>query len=206
MKNTSLDQEATGVDSTSPKTPKRIISTWKTVCDKSKDRTRELIKKWKTGEADSRDQGSDGTRKEEETDGGGGGGGVRSEKTWSVHVWGEYEPASVAEWLRTLTLNLGCMCGRIRRFAEWSENCGEYFVVEQIRCGFLDTFISSKKEEDNLNLVLEKIYIDQDHWLKKWNELIKGAASLNSFPLWVQYFPRILFQAINKSGKSFNVN
>ncbi|KAI5747036.1 hypothetical protein M8J77_010400 [Diaphorina citri] len=230
MKNTSLDQEATGVDSTSPKTPKRIISTWKTVCDKSKDRTRELIKKWKTGEADSRDQGSDGTRKEEETDGGGGGG-VRSEKTWSVHVWATWVKRCESEdempernqmslsnvqqeklkYFFSQLLDgdhdelISCndfhnLAERIRRFAEWSENCGEYFVVEQIRCGFLDTFISSKKEEDNLNLDIEKIYIDQDHWLKKWNELIKGAASLNSFPLWVQYFPRILFQAINKSG------
>uniref|UniRef100_A0A8D8M3V7 Sarcoplasmic calcium-binding proteins II, V, VI, and VII n=3 Tax=Cacopsylla melanoneura TaxID=428564 RepID=A0A8D8M3V7_9HEMI len=89
---------------------------------------------------------------------------------------------------------------RIRRFAEWSESCGEYFVVEQIRIGFLDTFISSKREEDNSNLEMEKIYIDQDHWLKMWNQLIRGAESLNSFPLWIQYFPRILFQAINKSG------
>uniref|UniRef100_A0A8D8LW86 Uncharacterized protein n=1 Tax=Cacopsylla melanoneura TaxID=428564 RepID=A0A8D8LW86_9HEMI len=50
MKNTSLDEETKGPDPSSPKAPKRIVSTWKSVCDKSKDRTRELIKKWKTGE------------------------------------------------------------------------------------------------------------------------------------------------------------
>lgn len=70
-----------------PQAPKRIMSTWKSVCDKSKDRTRELIKKWKSGGEggdESRDGDSDVISREES---GGGGNNGKGEKTWTVHVW-----------------------------------------------------------------------------------------------------------------------
>lgn len=55
------------------------------MCDKSKDRTRELIKKWKTGDGGGESQESDVQRKGKEEENGT----PRSEKTWSVHVWCE---------------------------------------------------------------------------------------------------------------------
>lgn len=40
-----------------------------------------------------------------------------------------------------------------------------------------------------------------DEWLDVWGSLLQPARSLQSLPLWLQYFPKILFQVINKSGE-----
>lgn len=33
-----------------------------------------------------------------------------------------------------------------------------------------------------------------------WGQLLETARTLEALPLWLQYFPKILFQVINKSG------
>lgn len=43
-------------------------------------------------------------------------------------------------------------------------------------------------------------YITKEGWLHKWAQLISGARNLNDFPVWLQYFGKVLFQVINKNG------
>lgn len=40
-----------------------------------------------------------------------------------------------------------------------------------------------------------------DEWLLHWSRLIYGRKSINDMPLWLQYFAKIIFQVINKSGE-----
>lgn len=44
--------------------------------------------------------------------------------------------------------------------------------------------------------------VNIDEWLDVWGDLLRSARTMESLPLWLQYFPKILFQVINKSGKS----
>ena len=49
--------------------------------------------------------------------------------------------------------------------------------------------------------VNDHIYITQDGWLLKWAELVSESKNLNDFPIWLQYFIKVLFQIINKTGR-----
>lgn len=44
-------------------------------------------------------------------------------------------------------------------------------------------------------------YITKAGWLHKWAQLISAAKNLNDFPVWLQYFGKLLFQVINRSGR-----
>jgi hypothetical protein len=41
-----------------------------------------------------------------------------------------------------------------------------------------------------------------EHWLAQWSKMMSSARNLQDFPLWLQYFPKIIFLVINKSGES----
>lgn len=43
-------------------------------------------------------------------------------------------------------------------------------------------------------------YITKDGWLHKWGELLDGAKNLSDFPIWLQFFVKVLFQVINRSA------
>ena len=40
-----------------------------------------------------------------------------------------------------------------------------------------------------------------EHWLAQWSKLMSSACNLQDFPLWLQYFSKIIFLVINKSGE-----
>lgn len=48
-------------------------------------------------------------------------------------------------------------------------------------------------------------YITKEGWLHKWSELIDGSRNLGDFPVWLQFFVKVLFQVINRSGKFFYI-
>lgn len=47
-------------------------------------------------------------------------------------------------------------------------------------------------------------YLTKEGWLKKWSELLKGSKMLSDFPVWLQFFVKVLFQVINRSGMYIN--
>ena len=54
---------------------------------------------------------------------------------------------------------------------------------------------------ENCGIFVEtKEHVNVDEWLDVWGELLNKVRHLESLPLWLQYFPKILFQVINKSG------
>lgn len=47
----------------------------------------------------------------------------------------------------------------------------------------------------------EVVYINKEGWLHKWATLLKGSRNLTDFPVWLQFFVKVLFQVINRGGK-----
>lgn len=81
----SLDKKTTHPDGT-PKIPHKFITNWKQACDRTRDRTRELLKRWKTLPEFEANENLEEIRKKaiEEQE-------AHGEKIgWSVHVWSTF--------------------------------------------------------------------------------------------------------------------
>ncbi|XP_059084402.1 uncharacterized protein LOC131881530 [Tigriopus californicus] len=48
--------------------------------------------------------------------------------------------------------------------------------------------------------VEQKTCVTIDEWIDVWGTLVGTAKKLDDFPMWVQYYPKILFDIINRSG------
>lgn len=44
------------------------------------------------------------------------------------------------------------------------------------------------------------VYINKEGWLHKWAQLLNGSKNLIDFPIWLQFFVKVLFQVINRGG------
>ena len=63
----------------SPRIPRKFIANWRQACDRTKDRTKELLKRWRTLPESEIANAAAAARAQQEKDHG-----------WSVHVWGEF--------------------------------------------------------------------------------------------------------------------
>ncbi|CAH1399007.1 unnamed protein product [Nezara viridula] len=95
---------------------------------------------------------------------------------------------------------------RIRHFSDWSTNSGDYLVLEQVQQGFIETFIhplkpdTSSEAESLPPIDINKLFLSIEDWLWFWGLLLEGIKSYHELPIWLQYFPKVIFNAINKSG------
>ncbi|CAH1121285.1 unnamed protein product [Ceutorhynchus assimilis] len=114
------------------KVPHKIIANWKSACDKTKDKTKDLLKRWRTLpeiETENVNANLDNSDNKKENP---------QESGWSVHVWS--------------------------------------FEVNNVT------------------------YLTKEGWLNKWEELLIGSRNLIDFPIWLQFFVKVLFQVINRGG------
>lgn len=48
-----------------------------------------------------------------------------------------------------------------------------------------------------------------DEWIDVWGTIVGKAKNMDDLPMWLQYYPRTLFDVINRTGKlltySFNI-
>jgi hypothetical protein len=51
------------------------------------------------------------------------------------------------------------------------------------------------------SVVEEKTCVSMDEWIDVWGTLVGKSKKLDDFPMWLQYYPKILFEVINKSGQ-----
>lgn len=80
----SLDKKTINPDGTPPKIPHKFIANWKQACDRTRDRTRELLKRWKTLPEFEANENLEEIRKKVAAEAEEG----HCDKTgWSVHVW-----------------------------------------------------------------------------------------------------------------------
>ena len=43
-----------------------------------------------------------------------------------------------------------------------------------------------------------------DEWIDVWGTLVGKAKKLDDFPMWLQYYPKVLFDVINRTGEISN--
>ncbi|GLV40745.1 hypothetical protein CBL_13752 [Carabus blaptoides fortunei] len=214
-----------------PKIPHKFIANWRQACDRTRDRTRELLKRWKTlPEFEGVENIADMSKqKGVETPG---------DKTgWSVHVWTTWvdrfsvdsaseEQEDHNQMMITLTTvqrdkfshfftylldhdrddivgnqDFEAFSEKLRHFADWSPNSAEFHILREVQRGFIDTFLDYPDDNHHLGLQMnDGRFISLEVWLHRWSRLVHGAKRLSDFPLWLQYFVKILFQVINRSG------
>ncbi|CAG2058029.1 unnamed protein product [Timema podura] len=202
----------------SPRVPRKFIANWRHACDRTRDRTKELLKRWRTlpesEEGSFKDQDYD---KDNQSHGG-----------WSVHVWATWvrrtsseeensiiEPNCLSElqkgklthffsrlldWDQNELIceqDFKALTERLRHFADWSDNSAEFHVLREVQQGFVETFITNRQNLSTKDLP-DMTTLEQ--WLLQWNHILASVKDMHDFPLWMQYFPKIIFLVINKSG------
>ena len=45
-----------------------------------------------------------------------------------------------------------------------------------------------------------KTCVSIDEWVDVWGILVGKAKKMDDFPMWLQYYPKVLFDVINRSG------
>ncbi|KAG5876344.1 hypothetical protein JTB14_003666 [Gonioctena quinquepunctata] len=211
------------------KVPHKIIANWRSACDKTKDKTKDLLKRWRTLpeiEPETTSKKDDESTEKEES-------GQQDSCGWSVHIWttwvdrfsvdsGEGTDADNGYQLTSIQSNkfshfFTCLLDhdqdnliseqdfenlieRFRHFADWSINSSEFNILREIERGFIETFLSNISDEKLGFIVNDLSYLTKEGWLKKWSELLTGSKLLSDFPIWLQFFVKVLFQVINRSG------
>jgi hypothetical protein len=49
--------------------------------------------------------------------------------------------------------------------------------------------------------VPSKTCVSIDEWVDVWGVLVGKAKKMDDFPMWLQYYPKVLFDVINRSGE-----
>ncbi|XP_017757218.1 PREDICTED: uncharacterized protein LOC108548673 [Eufriesea mexicana] len=205
------------------KVPRKFIANWRQACDRTRDRTKDLLKRWRTVSTNV-----DGIvsvpvcNKQLE------------HPSWSVHVWTTWvsrypsdenvmaiEQVGKGGKLKDLApiqrdkfshfftylldhdkdgfinrKDFRLLSERLRRFADWSWNGPEYLRLVEAEQGLADLIFREKKYEGDRarNISLEE-------WLGWWAHVVApiGGATYSDIPFWLKILPRIFFLAINSS-------
>ncbi|KAF3427518.1 hypothetical protein E2986_09550 [Frieseomelitta varia] len=210
-------------DGNALKVPRKFIANWRQACDRTRDRTKDLLKRWRTVSANVDEIVSDpASNKQLEHPG------------WSVHVWTTWvsrypsnenliaiEEAKKGGKLKDLApiqrdkfshfftylldhdrdgfinrKDFRMFSERLRRFADWSWNGPEYLRLIEAEQGLADLIFLQKKQEGD-----REKSISLEEWLCWWARVVApaGGASYNDIPFWLKILPRILFLAINSA-------
>eukprot|EP00092_Neocalanus_flemingeri_P023748 GFUD01025760.1.p1 GENE.GFUD01025760.1~~GFUD01025760.1.p1 ORF type:complete len:255 (+),score=68.37 GFUD01025760.1:191-955(+) len=98
---------------------------------------------------------------------------------------------------------------RLRSVAGWSVDDPQYLSLMDNNRVFMECLLDQVKKEKNIEglehrtweeaLAPSKMTVSSvglKPWLNMWARLCKGAAGIDSFPIWVQLLPRVLFNII----------
>ncbi|KAK7794532.1 hypothetical protein R5R35_011291 [Gryllus longicercus] len=232
----SRDSRGSTVALGSPRIPRKFITNWRQACDRTRDRTKELLKRWRTlPDSETPDTPHNGHGAVHSP--GQGPGHADKEHGWSVHVWATwvrrvpseedstqnselwknhlstlqkekfaYFFSHLLDWDRDDVISIqdfDAMSERLRHFADWSTNSAEFHILHEVQYGFIDTFITNRITSISSAESMEDLppgTTNLEQWLMKWSELVNKAQTLSDFPIWLQYFGKIIFLVINKSN------
>ena len=48
-----------------------------------------------------------------------------------------------------------------------------------------------------------KTCISIEEWIDVWGTIVGNAKRMDDFPMWLQYYPKVLFDIINRSGTNY---
>ena len=105
---------------------------------------------------------------------------------------------------------------RVRHYMDWSVNTLYFLALREVHSLFLDYFLLTAsqitikdtfdfcdpfkmagKEEGEEDV---KTSVSIDEWLEVWGETVGRARKMDDLPMWLQYYPKTLFDTINRSG------
>ncbi|XP_024870985.1 uncharacterized protein LOC112454041 [Temnothorax curvispinosus] len=217
-------QEISLDDPNALKVPRKFITNWRQACDRTKDRTKDLLKRWRTTSSNVDEIAIAPVVVPEQLE----------QPGWSVHVWTtwvsrfpsddslsafDFSKSGGSEALALIQRDkfthffthlldhdrdgyisrkdFTLFSERLRRFADWSWNGPEYLRLLEIENGFAGLILQNKKgpvEPDKK--------INLEDWLSWWAQIVAppDGASYNDMPFWIKVMPRVFFLAINSSG------
>ncbi|XP_076766839.1 uncharacterized protein LOC143433375 [Xylocopa sonorina] len=211
-------------ESNALKVPRKFIANWRQACDRTRDKTKDLLKRWRTVSTNVDEiVGVAVPNKQLE------------QPSWSVHVWttwvsrypsdenviapddagkgGRLEDLSFSQrdkFSHFFTYLLDhdrdgfinrkdfrTLSERLRRFADWSWNGPEYLRLMEAEQGLAELILRENKHER-----IEEKRINLEEWLCWWARVVAPAdgATYNDIPFWLKILPRIFFLAINSSA------
>ncbi|KAH0951054.1 hypothetical protein HN011_011068 [Eciton burchellii] len=211
-------------DSNALKVPRKFITNWRQACDRTRDRTKDLLKRWRTTSSNVEELTVAPVVVPE-----------LEQPNWSVHVWttwvsrfpsddslsaiNEFGKIGDSQALAPIQRDkfshfftylldhdsdgfinrkdFSLLSERLRRFADWSWNGPEYLRLLEIENGFAGLILQDKKGPTESD---KKINLDD--WLSWWAQIVAppDGASYNDMPFWIKVMPRVFFLAINSSG------
>ncbi|XP_017893647.1 uncharacterized protein LOC108633133 [Ceratina calcarata] len=212
-----------GLEDNALKVPRKFIVNWRQACDRTRDKTKDLLKRWRTVSSNVDDIVNvpvTAADKELEHPG------------WSVHVWttwvsrypsdenlvaveldqgGKLEDLSAVQrdkFSHFFTIldhdkdgfidrkDFRMFSERLRRFADWSWNGPEYLRLMEAEQGLADLILHGNKCDKGR----ERISLEE--WMRWWACIVAppGGATYNDIPFWLKILPETLFLAINNSA------
>ncbi|VVC39792.1 EF-hand domain pair [Cinara cedri] len=195
----------------------KLTSTWKQACDRTRDRTRQLLRRtmsWKSNTIVMQ-QPAEESKPDDIS------------STWEIHVWASWMKRYASEdesktldmpfklstlqeekFLNFFKYYLDGDCDgfvfehdfhqfaeKLRRFADWSPSSDEYIILKQVLRELIQVFIPC---ESGQNVAF--VSLSTDDWLKIWCQTLSSCAVAPDMPLWLKYFQNILFKSLD-SGK-----
>jgi len=98
---------------------------------------------------------------------------------------------------------------RIMHYMDWSVNTLQFLALKEVHGLFLDSFLSKCDESKQGGEwdpfpqapdPVKKCCVTIEEWLDVWGTLVGEASKLSDLPMWLQYYPKTLFDTINRSG------
>ncbi|XP_054003707.1 uncharacterized protein LOC128889769 [Hylaeus anthracinus] len=219
-------QELGFEESNALKVPRKFITNWRQACDRTRDKTKDLLKRWRTVST-AVDEIVDPPVPNKQLERPG----------WSVHVWTtwvsrypsdenleaiEEDGTAMGGRLKDLApiqrdkfahfftylldhdrdgyvdrQDFRMLSERLRRFADWSWNGPEYLRLLEAEEGLAELILDERKYDGE-----QRKRIGLDDWLCWWARVVApvGGASYNDVPFWLKILPKIFFLAINSSA------
>ena len=105
---------------------------------------------------------------------------------------------------------------RVRHYMDWSVNTLYFLALREVHSLFLEYFLltaSTVTTVDSFDFCdpfkmagsdggegETKTSVSIDEWVSVWGETVGRARKMDDLPMWLQYYPKTLFDTINRSG------
>jgi len=105
---------------------------------------------------------------------------------------------------------------RVRHYMDWSKNSIHYLSLREVHTLFLEHFLTTSTtiaaqtfdycdpfrslSGDSGHEAEQKDCVSIEEWVDVWGLTVGKARKMDDLPMWLQYYPKTLFDTINRSG------
>ena len=104
---------------------------------------------------------------------------------------------------------------RVRHYMDWTSNDKRFLKLYEIHSLFIQYFLTQAVKfvpkddgfdfcdfkgpgEEEEESVPEKLSVSIEEWVEVWGETVGKARKMDDLPMWLQYYPKTLFDTINR--------